>query len=157
MESKAVNTQHTETPVEFIRETEKLLGIRFRYDMAASAMNNKAPVWCGEDVDSLTVNWAVPADDTEWTWLNPPFRDITKWCNKCEEQSRLGVKIVSIWPLSSDLNVVSAWQNANVYIIHGRVWNLVRGLMMCVWGQEFKEPVKGLRWDKKTKTLTRIW
>lgn len=149
-----MNTQNTETPREFVREISKILKVNFRYDMAADETNNKAPVWVGTAVNALEVDW--PNDD-QWCFLNPPFAEITKWCAKCEEQAKRGVKIVSIWPLSSDLNVVPAWKNSSVYIIHGRVWSLVRGLMMCVWGEPFKEPTKGLRWDKKNMTLTRIW
>jgi len=147
------NTQNTETPVEFVREAERILNIKFDIDLAADVHNHKAPAWFEEADNSLNGDWPL----NKQCWLNPCFAEITKWCLKCEEQAKRGVKIVSIWPLSSDLNVAPAWKNSNVYIIHGRVWSLVRGLMMCVWGQEYKVPTKGLRWDKKLKTLTRIW
>lgn len=150
-----MNTQNTETPVKFVREIERVLKIEFTHDMAADRLNSKAPIWYGEEVDSLDKPWPIGSD--VWCFLNPPFAEITKWCLKCEEQAKRGVKIVSIWPLSSDLNVVPAWKNSSVYVIHGRVWSLVRGLMMCVWGEPFKEPTKGLHWDKKNMTLTRIW
>ena len=53
--------------------------------------------------------------------------------------------------------MLPAYRSANVYIVHGRVWSCVRGIMLCVWGGGFRENVKGLHWDKKEKTLTRAW
>ena len=146
------NTQNIETPVAFVRAIEKYLGIQFRYDMAADKYNTKAPMWYTEEMDSLTAFWP----DDGWCFLNPPFAQVGKWCEVCKVQS-CGSKIVSIWPLSSDKNMIPAWKNANVYVIHGRVWSLVRGIMLCVWGEEFREPVKGLQWDREKETLTRIW
>ena len=147
------NTQNTATPVEFVQAVEKYFNIHFIYDMAADATNNKAEIWCDEDTNALNIDW--PRND--WCFLNPPFKTVGKWCQKCDIESKQGSKIITIWPLSSDINMVRAYKNANVYIIQGRIWGCVRGTMLCVWGEGFKEPVKGLHWDKKEKTLTRAW
>jgi phage N-6-adenine-methyltransferase len=148
-----MSTQNTSTPEEFITAIQDYLRVQFMYDLAASSDNHKALWYFTEKDDSLNMDW--PTDD--WCWLNPTFCNLTKWVDKCAEQYKKGVRIVSIWPCSSDLNQISTFQNAMVYMIHGRIWKLVRGCMVCVWDESRISGVAGLRWDKKESNLTRIW
>ena len=145
-----MSTQKTETPDTFVRAVEKYLAIEFKYDMAGTELNKKAPVVFTEQEDSLSIDW--PTDG--WCWLNPPFANVGEWAKKCREQSIRGSGIVSIWPLSGDLNMIPAWEHAAVHVIHGRIWPLVRGCMLCMW-DDIDYGVEGLRWDRKE--LTEIW
>jgi len=145
------NTQNTETPQGFINAVQNYFGIEFAYDLAASKENTKARVFTTEEEDSLSMLWPL----TDWSWLNPPFKNLTQWVNKCAEQQKRGCRIISIWPLSSDLNQIPAFQNADVYVIHKRVWKGVRGCMVCVWHPSSGGKVVGLRWD--LVKLKRIW
>ena len=123
----AGGNQNISTPWEFVKAVEEYKGIKFLYDMAASGpIDKKAPLYYTEWDDSLSIDW--PLDG--WCWLNPTFRNLTKWVNKCAEQKELGCKIVSVWPLSGDLNQVPTYLEAGVDIIHGRIWPEVRGCML---------------------------
>ncbi len=143
-----MSNQNVETPIEFVRAVEKYCDITFKYDMAASLDNKKAPNFWDISADSLSISWPTNG----WCWLNPPFRNLTKWVEKCDEESKKGAKIISIWPLSGDKNQIKTWKNAKVYVIHGRVWKEVRGCMLCVWtkrNSQLDPQIKGLSWDSK--------
>jgi len=151
------DTQTTATPWEFVKAVENEFGIKFAYDMAGSEENKKAPIVFTELHDSLSLpDW--PRDG--WIWLNPPFNNVGKWADKCLIESKKGAKIISIWPLSGDLNMIDAWRFAGIHIIHGRIWPLVRGCMLIVWGTDpdkFRRIFSGCKWDKKTKSLNLLW
>lgn len=147
-----MSNQNTPTPIELVMAIEKLFHLEFEYDMAASEENHKAPFWFSEEVNSLNIAW--PTDG--WCFLNPPFANLSEWVNKCAEQCDRGVRIVSIWPLSGDLNQIPAWKKSQVNVIHGRVWALVRGVMICVWDRytyHLPRPVNNLVWNKKEGIL----
>lgn len=148
-----MSNQNVSTPREFIKAVEKYYGIKFKYDMAASEENHKAPEYFTEKDDSLSIDW--PLDG--WCWLNPTFINLTQWINKCLQQMRRGCKIISIWPLSGDLNQIPTYENATVSIIHGRIWPVVRGCMLCKWdlSDTWGLTINGLKWDKTE--LTEIW
>jgi phage N-6-adenine-methyltransferase len=148
-----MSTQNTETPNEFIGAVERMLRINFLYDLAASSENAKCERFYDESMDALKIVW--PTDG--WCFLNPPFNDLTPWVEKCVEQVERGVRIVSIWPLSSDFNMVPAWQYADVIIVHGRIWPLVRGCMLCVWSDNRRGDVTCVKWDRKAGTLRQVW
>jgi hypothetical protein len=151
--------QNIETPAEFVKAVEIFFGISFLWDLAATSSNKKAPLHMDKEMNALSHQW--PIGKNAWCWLNPPFGspNLTPWVNKCSEQTKEGCKIISVWPLSADDNQVKAWKEATVYVITGRVWPEVRGLMLCRWGKLECEPadVRGLRWNKKDSTLLRIW
>jgi len=144
------STQNTKTPTELIDAIEYYFGMRFENDMAASSDNAQALNYYTEEEDSLSREWPLG-----WCWLNPPFANLTKWINKCAIESKKCCKIISIWPLSGDLNQMVTWKQANVYVVHGRVWPLVRGCMICEWGINTGGVVRGLRWANGS--LTREW
>ena len=146
-----MSNQNVATPWAFVHEVERLFNIKFKYDMAADESNAKASCIFTEEEDSLSRDW--PTDG--WCWLNPPFVNLTKWIDKVLEQNRRGVKIMSVWPLSGDLNQINVWKQSNVNIVHGRLWPQVRGLMLCEWANIRNPSISGLRWNGKD--LTREW
>ena len=142
-----MSNQDISTPPIFIKGVEELFKLRFKYDMAANEENTKCETWFS---DSLERDW--PTDG--WCWLNPPFQKTTQFVKKCKEQMDRGCNIVSIWPLSGDLNQIITWKSTLVNVIHGRVWSLVRGCMLCKW-DGMGRGVQGLRWDGER--LTKEW
>lgn len=69
------------TPWEFIRAVEARFG-RIEWDLAAHDENAKCVNFIGPDRDSLTVDWAE-LSPTGTLWLNPPFKNIDPWAEKC--------------------------------------------------------------------------
>jgi phage N-6-adenine-methyltransferase len=138
------SSQDTATPMEFINAVEEYYNISFKYDMAANSDNTKCQRYFTKEDNSLAIDW--PTDG--WCWLNPPFRNLTNWINKCHYEKERGVKIVSIWPLSGDINQIITWKNASVNIVHGRLWPTVRGLMLCKWDNSHIRNINGVIWNK---------
>ncbi len=147
----ANRNQNIGTPKGFFKSVESYFGIKFEYDMAADAGNSLCANFYTEENDSLSQDW--PTDG--WLWLNPPFRYLTKWINKCYQQSLRGCKIVSIWPLSGDKNQVTTWRHSSVYVVHGRIWPENRGIMLCKWDVTCRPKINGLFWDGEI--LTKAW
>jgi len=150
-----MNTQNTATPWNFFWAVEEFFGIKFKYDMAASSYNYKCESYFTEQDDSLKIDWPRG----EWCWLNPQFKYLTLWLRKCDKEFHKGSKIISIWPLSSDLNQIPSWIFADMFIIHGRVWPCVRGCVVCRWTPlPLRKPITmGLDWDREKGKLTEIW
>jgi hypothetical protein len=144
----ANSNQEIVTPMPFIMAVENLFNIKFKYDMAATEENRRCDNYFTE---SLLIDWPVDG----WCWLNPPFRKLTKFVKKCKEQKDRDSKIVTIWPLSGDLNQIITWKEASVNIIHGRIWPEVRGCMLCKWEWGVYDEIGGLRWTGKK--LIKIW
>lgn len=153
-EGESMSNQNVSTPDNFVRAVEKLFGIKFLIDYAASEDNTKAPCFISEEINALTISWKVDC----WGWLNPPYKNLTEWINKCAKEKELGSKIITIWPLSSDANQHRVWSENHVYIIEGRIFKEVRSCMLTVWNREWLgRGVHGLSWDKKESKLERIW
>lgn len=149
----ANSNQNIETPWAFVKAVEELFGIKFKYDMAGTEENKKAPIVFTEEQDSLSIDW--PRDG--WCWINPPFKHVGRFADKCREEYLKGAMIMSIWPLSGDFNMINTWKHSDISIVHGRVWKETRGVMLCEWNMLSNGRVDGLRWDKKNGTLTREW
>lgn len=147
----ANSNQNIETPRNFLYAVEKHFNIRFKWDLACVVTNAKCLPWCD---DNLKVDWPLG-----WCWLNPPFGKLQPWVDKCVAEYQRNVKIVSIWPLSGDLNMVDVWKHAQVNIVHGRIWPEVRGCMLCVWDNSVRadKTVHGLKWQKKEGKLVKAW
>jgi len=146
----ANSNQNISTPWSFFHAVERYYDIQFNYDIAADAKNTKCSRFLSENDNSLERDWPL----SSWCWVNPPFRHVGKWIQKCKEQSDKGCKIISVWPLSGDLNAIDAWKESRVTVVHGRVWPEVRGVMLCEWVAGLPV-VHGARWDKKE--LVTIW
>lgn len=148
----ANSNQNTETPWGFVKAIEKHFAIEFEYDIASDPDSQKARFGFYERDDNLSLDW--PLDG--WCWLNPSFAKVGAWAKKCKEQMKRGCKIISVWPLSADLNMIDTWQYAQVNIIHGRLWPEVRGVMVCIWDAEAVGGVDCLRWDRDKGTLISV-
>lgn len=151
-----MSNQNIATPWNFFRAVEKWWDIEFEHDMAAGPENAKCDKYFTEDDDALSIDW--PKDG--WCWLNPPFAGLTKWVEKCRIESRAGSNIVSIWPLSGDINTIPCWKYADtIIVVHGRVWPNVRSCMVCRWLPYIlgRQVIMGMRWNKKTGELTKEW
>jgi phage N-6-adenine-methyltransferase len=138
------SNQNIATPQIFVNAVASYFNIKFKYDMAASQENTKCEKFFTEKDNSLAIDWPTNG----WCWLNPPFKHLTKWINKCNEQKNRGCKIFSIWHLSGDSNQIVTWSNASIYIIHGRIWPEVRGIMLCEWNNNKRQNVQGFIWNK---------
>ncbi len=77
-------------------------------DLAASAENKKCERFISLEMDSLKQDWKKVLEEQEseehefWreeyiaAWLNPPFRGVDPWMEKCAEESAKGCRIVSL-------------------------------------------------------------
>ena len=114
--------QDYETPLVFINAVLDRLDQRsFALDVAASALNTKSTVYITETEDALTpgLHWAAHG----WSWLNPPYANITPWVRKAWDESRLGAKIAVLVPASVGANWWRDWvhDKAHVLLLNGRV------------------------------------
>lgn len=100
------------TPWEFIRAVEGRWG-PILLDLAAHAGNAKAPLWIGEEEDSLSVSWSELCP-TGNLWLNPPFANIAPWAAKCHEEA---AKRSGLIFLLTPASIGSEWFHAHVYQI----------------------------------------
>lgn len=150
-----MSTQNTSTPKGFVEATEEYFNIRFGVDLAGDKSNKKAPHVITEKMDSFKSDWQIMYTAYGWGWLNPDFQKLSKWIDKCVQEKEAGAKFVTIWPLSGDLNQIPVYKNAQVHIVHGRIWPLVRGCMLCRWEKGITPSVSGVRWDKNK--LVRLW
>jgi len=149
------NNQNVETPQPFFDAVQRFFNVKFVVDLAASDENKKCRVFCSEEHSAFDSVW--PTDC--WCWLNPPFGQLSRWIDRLSIEVDRGCKIISIWPLSGDLNQIKAWKHSSVYVVHGRVWPQVRGLMMCKWDRCEDKNILGVRWHKSAAVpwLERIW
>jgi len=145
------SNQNIATPWPFFYAVEEFLGIRFKFDIAANSENTKCQKYFTEKQDCLKQDW--PLDG--WCWLNPPFRKQTQFIPKVYEQMDRGCKIVTIWQLSGDANQLPTWKHSHVYVVTGRIWVKVRGVMLCKWDKQSRVGISGLIWDKEK--LVREW
>lgn len=105
----------------------------FVADLAANETNHKCAVWFGKTMateegpaatetqgGSLDVAWHRLAG---WLWLNPPYKDITPWVIKCQEEAALGAKIAMLVPASVDTDWFEdhVWGRAEIRFLKGRL------------------------------------
>lgn len=147
----ANSDQTIATPWEFYKALTRYTGIWPLYDMAADEFNTKTVQYFDETDNSLSIDWPING----WCFLNPPFKNLTQWVKKCQEQINRGVRIMTIWPLSGDINQIPTFENCRVIVVHGRVWPEVRGIMVSIWDKNIKPSIEGARWDKKE--ITKVW
>jgi phage N-6-adenine-methyltransferase len=81
-----VSRQDYGTPWDFIRAVEARFG-PIVCDLAAHAENAKCATFLSAEEDSLMVPWAERWP-TGTLWLNPEFKDIDPWAEKCSIESR---------------------------------------------------------------------
>jgi phage N-6-adenine-methyltransferase len=85
------------TPVHLFAALDKKYG-PFKLDAAASPLNAKVSNYFTEAQDALKLDWAPYGK----VWLNPPYKGISKWIEKCVEESKKGAFIVVLMPARTD-------------------------------------------------------
>jgi hypothetical protein len=95
-------------------------------DLAANEENKKCKYFLGTggfNVDSLSICWNhYDFEHWGWLWLNPPYNDIAPWYEKCQRESKMGAKIVSLVPMDS----AASWfdyvpGHAGIWHLQGRI------------------------------------
>lgn len=101
------------TPWEFIRAVEKRWG-PIVFDLAADEDNAKAPAYYDAEADTLSKDWLkLPLGNK---WLNPEFKDIAPYAQKCAEAlTRPGVGGRGNIFLLTPASIGSEWFNDFVH------------------------------------------
>lgn len=78
----------------------------FTHDFAADAANRKAETWWDERINSLSRASGAWADACRggWGWLNPPFKDISPWAEKCKLTRAAGGQVAFLVPAGVGAN-----------------------------------------------------
>ncbi len=90
------------TPQELVDQIAKQFGVEFSLDLAATDFNRKAMYFIGEKENSLVCDWKsmteAASDNLKHgcAWLNPPFKAVGPWMEKCCYESARGAKIISL-------------------------------------------------------------
>jgi phage N-6-adenine-methyltransferase len=113
--------QDYETPWNLITAIEHKFKTTFGIDLAATEENKKAPFCITEEQDSIKTDWLLYRD--RLAWLNPPFKRIGPWAEKCAAAARHGMRIVMLTPASVDSLWWSNWvhNQAHVFFLQPRV------------------------------------
>jgi len=67
----------------------------FTLDAADTKANAKCSDFISPEQDSLKTPWSGVV------WLNPPFRDLAKWAQKCVDEQKRGVTTVALFPITN--------------------------------------------------------
>jgi phage N-6-adenine-methyltransferase len=137
------------TPHEFVRAVEQEYAVSMMLDLAANEENAKCDHFLALPMNSLSVDWVEalrlrpPLDDSRpCAWLNPPFRGIDPWMEKCKVESAKGMRIVSLTLAS----IGTAWYRKHVeggalslvlrrrITFVGQPTGFPKELMITLWG-----------------------
>ena len=88
--------QDYETPDEFIEAVERRFG-RIEFDLAAHAKNTKHRRFFSKQHNSLEQDWHQLGG---LLWLNPEFKYIAPWAEKCKVEAAKGARIALLTPAS---------------------------------------------------------
>ncbi len=67
------------------------------FDLAATRENKRFAAFFTPEDDSLSKDWSkVHLHSGSYLWLNPPFRGVSKWMEKCAAESQRGAQIVTL-------------------------------------------------------------
>lgn len=114
--NRSESKQDYATPWELIHALERRFG-KFTIDLAANAENAKAPVWFNIEQDSLAQNWSAISGNQ---WLNPPFKHIPPWAQKCNAEQCQGAKIFLLTPASVGSNWWDDYVHQKAYVLFPR-------------------------------------
>lgn len=135
------------TPPELMQAIERDFA-KIAFDLAATAENTKAPFWIEKDFrgsGSLKVDWLADYNyhkSNGVLWLNPPFKTVRPWMEKCRDEAARGARILSLTKAS----IGARWYrevvapNAASYILGSRVTfvgeaqGFTQDLMITEWG-----------------------
>lgn len=126
--SRNKTEQDVGTPPEFLRCCQELFG-RIAFDLAASSTNHTAPKYYTKDDDALhhATPWpkyrlrreeGICETIAPWLWLNPPFKNIGPWLERCQAEKEAGRNIMVLIPAS----VGTRWWSKWVDIDDGPAW-----------------------------------
>lgn len=93
----------------------------FGWDLACTkdndliTKNDEREGWYYPNHNSLDLDWTM-FDQYGWLWLNPPYKDIAPWAQKCAEESQKGAKIVMLTPASVGSQWFAKWAYPYAYI-----------------------------------------
>ncbi len=124
----ATSEQVVQTDPAFIAAVVKRFG-KLDVDLAATAENTQAPMYISKETNSLRVPWADHFYLRTTMWLNPEFKNIEPWAEKCAYES---ARIYSVFGkgrilLLTPASVGSNWfrdhvdGKARVYLLNGRL------------------------------------
>jgi len=94
--TKAPSTQERQTPDELITAIENFTGRKIGFDLAASKEMHKHPAYFDIKDNSLEQDWAKHQKDGHFLWLNPPFKTVRPWMEKCAMECNKGAYICSL-------------------------------------------------------------
>jgi DNA N-6-adenine-methyltransferase (Dam). len=126
--------QDYQTPEDFRRAVVDRFG-PIHCDLAATRENKFGVYHIAEDEDSLSADWWLYSGTLgRLLFLNPPFRDIAPWAEKCAIESARGARILFLTPASVDSNW---WRD----YVHGRAWVDFLSPRLCFDGKDpFPKP-----------------
>ncbi len=135
---KAASDQEVRTPRIFLDAVEKRFG-KVTLDLAANAENAVCRSHFGPGSslgeDALAQRW----DNFGLQWLNPPFRNVRAWAEKCYEESALGSLIAMLAPASvcTDWFIEYVKPHAYVFELTPRVFKVeVRDCILALYTPE---------------------
>lgn len=134
------------TPLDLMACVERNFG-NIVFDLAANDGNKKHHLYFSPSDDSLSKQWAevyekIRGANYGFFWLNPPFKTVRPWMEKCRDESARGCRILSLTKAS----IGSRWYrevvapNAASYILGSRVTfigesqGFTQDLMITEWG-----------------------
>jgi phage N-6-adenine-methyltransferase len=109
-------SNHWETPRSFFNKLNE--EFNFKWDICAEAFNAKLPLHYTPENSCLDNDWEVGP----WLFINPPYKPLKPFIEKCHEQAARGCKIVALVPISTVANMY--FKNdyvSEVRIIKGRL------------------------------------
>jgi phage N-6-adenine-methyltransferase len=117
--------QNYETPSDFIAAVEQRYG-KIDFDLAASPTNAKSECYYTKRQNALTKMWAGEAPNRAFTyWLNPPYRFIDPWVEKCVLESpflsRGQILVLLPAAVGSRWFEKWVWKKAEIRFLQGRI------------------------------------
>lgn len=107
------NKQDYETPMEIFEPLNK--EFNFAVDVCATNENKKCESYFNEAQDGLKQNWMGVC------WMNPPFKNVSKWIEKAYRESRNGATVVCLVASKTNTNW---WHN---YVMNADEIRYIKG------------------------------
>lgn len=106
------------TPDDFLYIINKEFNIE--WDLAADKENAVVDNFYSLEENSLAKEWHKL---NGWLWLNPPYKNIGEWAEKCAREAEKGAKILFLVPASVGSNWYRDWvyNKAHVRFLNGRL------------------------------------
>jgi len=149
--NKNQTKQDYETPDDFFGAVKKRFP--FIVDLAATPENAKCEAYYTPEENSWLYSWSVHYG---WLWLNPPFKNIRPWADKCYKESQLGAKIVMLTPASVGSNWFKeiCFGKCQVIFLNGRLTfkgetkPYPKDCMLTVWSKDNFKNIEIWDWRK---------